>query len=122
MKLLVSAVSAVLVAGCAGTATLVRDGKTYPAEISKPMRTMSATIDGEVYKGSLAINQSFGFGNTFSGGSIGTITTFGSANSGRATLLSPSKRVLRCDLNFVVLSAQGLCQDSDGNLYDVVPE
>lgn len=119
MKYIILA-SALALSGCAGSALLVRDGKTYPAEVSKATRSMTATIDGEVYKGDLALNQTFGFGTSFSGPRIGTFTTVGVGNQARATLLSPANKVLRCDLTLLSFSAQGMCQDSQGNVYDVI--
>lgn len=106
--------------GCAGSAMLVRDGKTYPAEISKATRSMTATIDGDVYKGDLALNQTFGFGTGFSGSRVGFGTMVGTGNQARATLLSSTNKVLRCDLSLLSFSAQGVCQDPQGNVYDVV--
>jgi len=113
-------VAAVALSGCAGSAMLVRDGKTYPAEISKATRSMTATIDGEVYKGDLALNQTFGFGTGFSAGRVGFGTGIGMGNQARATLLSSTNKVLRCDLTLLSFSAQGVCQDPQGNVYDVV--
>lgn len=119
MRLLIICLAGAL-AGCAGSAMLVRDGKTYPAEVSKATRSMTATIDGEVYTGSLALNQTFGFGTGFSAGRVGIVNTVGVGNQARATLLSPSNKVLRCDLTLLSFSAQGICQDPQGNTYDVV--
>ncbi len=111
---------ALALTGCAGSAMLVKDGKTYPAEIHKASRTMTTTIDGEVYTGSMALNQTFGFGTGFSAGRTGFVNTASIGNQARATLLSPTNKVLRCDLTLVRLTAQGICQDPQGNTYDVV--
>ncbi|MCW5668120.1 MAG: hypothetical protein KIT86_00575 [Hydrogenophaga sp.] len=110
----------VALTGCAGSAMLVRDGKAYSAEISKATRTMTATIDGEVYKGDLVLNQTFGFGTGFSAGRVGFGSMVGVGNQARATLISPSNKILRCDLTLQSFSAQGVCQDPQGNVYDVV--
>lgn len=99
---------------------LIRDGKTYPAEVSKAARTMTTTIDGEVYTGNLALNQTYGFGTGFSGGRVGFVNMVGIGNQARATLLSPTNKVLRCDLTLLSFSAEGICQDTQGNTYDVV--
>lgn len=83
---------------------------------------MSATVDGEVYKGSLAVNQSFGFGTGFSGGSVGFGNMMTMGNQARATLLSPTNKILRCDVAFTANAAQGVCQDPQGGTYDLVPK
>lgn len=119
MKTLVVLI-AVACTGCAGSAMLVRDGKTYPVEISKATRSMTSTIDGEVYKGDLALNQTFGFGTGFSAGRVGFGTGIGMGNQARVTLLSSTNKILRCDLTLLSFSAQGVCQDPQGNVYDVV--
>lgn len=113
-------IGALALTGCAGSAMLVKDGKTYPAEVSKATRSMTATIDGEVYKGNLALGQTYGFGTGFSAGRVGFVNTVGVSNQARATLLSPTNKVLRCDLTLLSFSAQGICQDAQGNIYDVV--
>lgn len=121
MKLYMIA-AAVLLTGCANSGKLLSDGKAYPAEVSRGTRSMTATIDGEVYKGSLATNQTFGFGTAFAGGRTGTVTMVGGGNQARSTLVSPSNKVLRCDVMFTAFGAQGVCQDQAGKLYDFVSD
>lgn len=111
---------AVACTGCAGSAMLVKDGNAYPITYDRVSRVMSVSIDGETYSGGVVRNASFGIANSFSGGRIATATAAGSTNQARATLLSTSNKILRCDLNLTMSSAQGLCQDSGGSLYDVV--
>lgn len=119
MKALVVLI-AVACTGCAASAVLVKDGRTYPISYDRSSRIMSVSIDGETYTGGVVRNASFGIANSFGGGRIATATAVGTNNQARATLLSTSNKVLRCDLNLTMSSAQGLCQDSAGALYDVV--
>lgn len=121
MRIIVLA-TAIALTGCAVNGKLVSDGKVYPATASKASRSMTATIDGEVYTGSLAFNQTFGIGTGFSGGRVGTVTMIGSSNQARGTLLSPTNKVLRCDVLFSGVGAQGQCQDATGKLYDFVSD
>jgi hypothetical protein len=112
----------VVLSGCAIQGRLIGDGKVYPAETNRSSRSMTATIDGEVYTGSLATTQTFGFGTGFSGGSTGTFTMIGGSNQARGVLISPSNKTIRCEMIYKAVGAQGVCQDSAGKYYDFVSD
>ncbi len=121
MKLYVIA-AAVLLAGCSIQGRLLSEGKVYQAETNRSSRSMTAIIDGETYTGSLATAQTFGFGNTFTGGKVGTVTVIGGSNRAAGTLVSPSNKVLRCEVTYTAFGAQGICQDPSGRTYDFISD
>lgn len=120
MKLVPLLVVVTALVGCTGSAVMVRDGAAYPVDYNKATRTMSVSMDGETYSGGLIRNTSFGLAQSYGGGRIATGTAIGTNNQARATLMSPSNKILRCDLNLSFGSAQGICQDPQGRFYDVV--
>lgn len=112
--------AAALLTGCAGSAKLMRDGKTYPAKFEAMGKTIEAEIDGEVFKGKYLLNNSVGFASGMAGTTFTTMNIVGRATQGRALLTSDKGGVLRCDFNVDGMNAIGSCQDGAGRMYDLV--
>ncbi|MGL5117565.1 MAG: hypothetical protein ACRC7C_19810 [Beijerinckiaceae bacterium] len=120
MRTWIVALSVVALAGCAGTGRLLKDGKVYP--LTKEGGVLMTTIDGELYRGSFVVNNSYGSTTTMVNGKPVVSTGGVSGNQGRALFTSASGKVLRCDFMVSGRNAIGQCTDQSGGVYDLVAE
>lgn len=121
MRTLLTVLTAVALAGCAtGTGRLLKDGKAYP--VTKEGGVLTVTIDGELYRGSSVVNNSYGSTTTMVNGKPVVSTGGVSGNQGRALFTSASGKTLRCDFMVSGRNAIGQCTDQAGGVYDLVAE
>lgn len=124
MKRLLTMVFCIALAGCAGTVKYVSDGKVHQGTFNKVGKSMTATIDGRLYRGNYVLGQTSSFGTGFASSGGATASGFGTRtttnNNARATLLSDDGKILRCEFVAGFMEASGLCTDSDGRQYDML--
>jgi hypothetical protein len=126
------AISAALLTGCAGNIRLLSEGKSYAGTYNTGTKAMNVDVEGIIYTGSYVLGQTFGISNsqafaTATGGhrpmfvnATGFSTTSTTSNQGRALLVGSNNKTIRCDIMVSRMSGQGLCQDSDGRVYDLI--
>jgi hypothetical protein len=99
--------------------TIARGTATTAGMGSGPIEV---TLRGEVYKGRW-VHGNVGLGATsgFAGGTAFnamTISSFG-GSPGSALMSSDTGKTLRCQFTYGGMSGMGLCEDSQGVLYDL---
>lgn len=113
-------VATAILAGCALNARLLEDGKQHPAVFDVASGTMTVTIDGDVYTGTL----SRGLTTGFISGNVGTQfvsgTTIIASDQFQALLTNKAGKILRCQFRSSLGRGQGVCQQNDGRTFDFV--
>lgn len=134
MKIIISLIGALSLAGCAYNVTLMpRDsGKTYTGELNSNgggSGSMTVALDGGSCTGPaarVASNQSFGFANTYARNSKGTTASgfttvaMDGDTTVKAILSCSDGSGLRCDITGRNATAGGVCLDDKGRVYDVL--
>jgi hypothetical protein len=110
---------------------LFSEGSVYDGSYNTLGKTITVNVGGEPYTGNYVMGQTFNFGASQSYGSAysgrssayGYGTSFGqsvsTSNQGRALLVSPSNKTIRCDIMASGMNGQGVCQDGAGRMYDL---
>lgn len=129
-----TALSALLLAGCSMTVTMMpRDsGRHYTGQVTGAgggSGTMSVALDGASCTGPLvtvASNETFGFFNAFGSNTRGVAaSSFGSGymagdRFAKGILSCTDGSGLRCDVSGRMGKGGGICVDDRGRVYDVV--
>ncbi len=118
MKIAYVAALALTLSGCGGNLLLVADGKTHPGKFDSMTKSIELTVDGKRFAGNYVTNSTV----TTGGGMVGNkwISTTGTTGGtqGRAMLISSDNSTMKCEFAYQGMSAQGVCQDSNGKTYD----
>lgn len=120
MKLFWGAIAIAALTGCAGNLRLLDGQQAHLGRFESLGKTMEVNINGERYSGTYITNASSGFGTVYSGTSFATINTFNGGSQGMATLTSATGKFIRCEFMYQGMNAQGACQDSLGQRYQLI--
>lgn len=120
LKKLAAVGLAILCSGCAFNLKLLEDGKVHPGQFDPIGGTMSATIDGDPYQGPLTRGMQAGFMTGVVGTRFMSGTMIGGLDQFQALMTNKAGRVLRCQIQSIAGTGQGVCQANDGRLYDVL--
>ena len=131
-KTIIAVLVAFSLSGCTGNLKLISEGKAHTGTYNLANKTMTAEIDGVTFQDSYVFGQTFGITSTVGTASVtngrrvaygtaySTGTTVATSNQGRALLVGTNNKTLRCDIMASGMEGEGLCQDSDGRVYDLI--